>query len=332
MISQRTARSVAGRTLAKAWHDRILGLSAEAAFWQLVSTPSLLLALLAGLGYFGRWFGKDTIDRVQENILTAMSKAFTPDVVNQTVKPMVAEVLQSGRADVGVLSLVLAIWAGSSATATFVNTITIAYGMRDQRGAVRSRILALEIYLVSIAFGVVVLPMLVVGPNELPKLFPESARDNATQLIHDAYWPVVVILLLFGLTSLYHLAPPTRLPWRRQVPGALLAMVIFVLGSAALRSYIQSIVKQTHAYGTLATPIATLLFFFVLALGVLLGAEFNAAIELTSPSRRRPRRTGRWRYLQDAQEPSVDSLTDDADSAQDEATGQDEGGPDGSAS
>lgn len=226
----------------------------------------------------------------------AMSKAFTPDVV-ASLEPMVTEVLRSGRADVGLLSFVLALWAGSSSTATFVNTITIAYGMRDQRGAIRSRILALEIYLGSIAFGVIVLPMLVVGPSELPKLFPVSVRDTATSVIRDAYWPAVVLLLLLGLTSLYHLAPPTRLPWIRQVPGALLAMVIFLLGSATLRHYIQSIVAQSHAYGTLAAPIATLLFFFVLALGVLLGAEFNAAIELTSPAARRPKRTGRWRYL-----------------------------------
>lgn len=315
------------RTLTKAWHDRILGLSAEAAFWQLISTPSLLLALLAALGYFGKWFGEDTVNRVQANIITAMSKAFTPDVVAKSIEPMVHDVLRSGRADVGLLSFVLALWAGSSATATFVNTISIAYGMRDQRGPVRSRILALEIYLGSIAFGVIVLPMLVVGPTELPKVFPTSARDTATSIIHDAYWPVVVILLLFGLTSLYHLAPPTRLPWRRGVPGALLAMVIFVLGSAALRHYITSIVNQSHLYGTLAAPIATLLFFFVLAFGVLLGAEFNAAIELTSPSKRRPRRTGRWRSLPDESAPE--------DGADGEAPGgpeQADQEPDGSAS
>ncbi|MEJ7702978.1 MAG: hypothetical protein WKF47_04675 [Geodermatophilaceae bacterium] len=43
--------SVLGRTLSKAWNDRILGLSAEAAFWQLLSLPPLLLALLGSLGY-----------------------------------------------------------------------------------------------------------------------------------------------------------------------------------------------------------------------------------------------------------------------------------------
>jgi membrane protein len=74
--------------------------------------------------------------------------------------------------------------------------------------------------------------------------------------------------------------------------------VIFLLGSAGLREYINFIVAHNHAYGTLAAPIAALLFFFLLALGVLLGAEFNAAIEQASPStRRRPRSERRWQQL-----------------------------------
>jgi membrane protein len=296
-MSRRRVRNLATRTVSKAWNDRVLGLSAEAAFWQLLSMPSLFLALLAALGYFSKWAGPDTVHRVQENLLNAFSRAFSTEVVDQLIAPMVREVLQAGRADVLSVTFVLAIWAGSSATATFVNTITIAYGMRDLRGAVQSRLLALGIYLGSIALGVVVLPALVLGPTYLPRLFPVDARQNADRVINDAYWPVVVLLLLVGLTSLYHLAPPRRLPWRRGVPGAVLAMVIFMLGSAGLRQYITFIVAHNHAYGTLAAPIAALLFFFLLALGVLLGAEFNAAIEEASPSNRRPRSERRWQQL-----------------------------------
>ena len=68
--------------------------------------------------------------------------------------------------------------------------------------------------------------------------------------------------------------------------------LIFLAGSAGLRAYIRFILDHNHAYGTLAAPIAALLFFFVLALGVLLGAEFNAAIEQMTPSK--ARRRGCW--------------------------------------
>jgi len=294
VTTPRHVRNLAARTIARAWHDRVLGLSAEAAFWQLLSLPSLFLALLATLGYFAGFAGKSTLDEVQQNLLNGFSRAFSHQVVDQLIAPLVHMVLQQGRADVLSISFPLALWAGSSATATFVNTITIAYGMRDLRGALHSRLLALAIYLGTILLGVIVLPALVLGPTLLPKLFPTGMRHSADQVISAAYWPVVILLLLLGLTSLYHLAPPRRLPWRRGLPGAALAMVIFLAGAAALRSYISFIVAHNHAYGTLAAPIAALLFFYLLALGVLLGAELNAEIERTTPSNRRPRR---WRRL-----------------------------------
>jgi membrane protein len=287
------------KTATRAWNDRVLGLSAEAAFWQLLSLPSLFLAVVATLGYFSRWLGIGTVDQTEAQIETTLSRAFSPDVVDEVVRPMLHQILHGGRADIVSVGFVVALWAGSSATATFVNTITIAYGMRDLRGAVRSRLLALRLFLGSVLVGVVVLPLLVIGPDVLKRWLPHRVRSTGGTVIDAGYYPVVVLLLLLGLTTLYHLAPPRRLPWRRGVPGAVLALGLFLLGSAALRAYISFVLARNHAYVTLAAPIAALLFFFVLALGVLLGAEFNAAIDQRWPSRpRRPRLLHRgWRHL-----------------------------------
>lgn len=271
-------------TVAKAWQDRVLGLSAEAAFWQLLSLPSMFLALVATLGYVSRWFGIGSVDRTETQIENTMGHAFSKQVVHDVIHPMLHDVLHGGRADVISIGFLISVWAGSSATATFVNTITIAYDMRDLRGAVKSRLLALWLFLGSVLLGVVLLPLLILGPDQLKKSLPASSRKTLSDVIDNGYYPVVVILLLLGLTTLFHLAPPRRLPWRRGVPGAILAMLIFLAGSAALRGYISFILDHNHAYGTLAAPIAALLFFFVLALGVLLGAEFNAAIESVAPS------------------------------------------------
>ncbi len=290
------------RTIVAGWKDRVLGLSAETAFWQLLSLPSLLLALIAILGYVSRWSGHDTVNRTETQLESMFSHAFSPEVVQQLIAPTLHAVLQGNRADVVSIGFVLALWAGSSATATFVNTISIAYGMRDLRGPVRSRLLALWLFLGSMLIGVIVLPLLVLGPGLLADAFPDQDRARASSILHDAYYPTVILLLLLGLTSLYHLAPPRRLPWHRGVPGAILAMLIFLGGSAGLRAYINSILARNHAYGTLAAPVAALLFFFVLALGVLLGAEFNAAIEQDSPTPVRPPRVlapRAWRRVED---------------------------------
>jgi membrane protein len=299
--------SLLRRAAAQAWHDRVLGLSAEAAFWQMLSLPSLFLSLVATLGYVSRWFGTGTTDRIEKQLESTLSRAFSQQVVNEIIGPILHEVLHSGRADVISVGFALALWAGSSATATFVNTITIAYGMRDQRGALRSRLLALWLFLGSVLLGVVVLPLLVLGPTLLTRSFPRRARPTASSIISAGYYPVVVVLLLVGLATLYHLAPPRRLPWTRGVPGAILALLIFLGGSTGLRAYISFIVDHNHAYGTLAAPIAALLFFYVLALGVLAGAEFNAAIEGLSPTPVRPPRVLRAGGWQRVDEPPEDS-------------------------
>jgi membrane protein len=299
------------RTVAKAWRDRVLGLSAEAAFWQLLSLPSLFLAMVGTFGYVSRWFGSGSIDKTETGIENTLRHAFSDQVVHDVIQPTLHEVLHSGRADIISIGFVIALWAGSSATATFVNTITIAYNIRDLRGAVRSRLLALGLFLGSLLIGVFVLPLLVLGPTLLKRVLPQGARDALGGVIDAGYYPVVVVLLLAGLTTLYHLAPPRRLPWSRGVPGAILAILVFLAGSAGLRTYITFIVAHNSAaYGTIAAPIAALLFFFVLALGVLLGAEFNAAIEQQSPSKpRKPRvlNPKDWRQLSSVDEPEDDN-------------------------
>lgn len=278
------------RAVGKAWRDRVLGLSAEAAFWQMLSLPSLFLALIASLGYVSGWFGAGTVDRTERQIEQTLSRGFSREVVDQVIAPTLREVLRGDRADIISIGFILALWAGSSATATFVNTITIAYDQRDLRGPVRSRLLALGLFLGTVVLGVFALPLLVLGPDLLRRVFPPETRDTVSDLIDVGYYPVVVVLLMIGLTTFYKLAPPHRLPWHRGLPGATLALLVFLAGSAGLREYIAFILDQNHAYGTLAAPIAALLFFFVLALGVLLGAEFNAVVEAQKPAEAKPHR------------------------------------------
>ena len=307
------------RALAKAWHDRVLGLSAETAFWQMLSLPSLALALIASLGYVSRWFGDNTVDRTEAKLESGLSRIFSPQVVDNVISPTLKEILHGDRAGVISIGFVLALWAGSSATATFVNTITIAYDMRDLRGPVKSRLLALWMFLGTVVLGVFLLPMLVLGPDLLRKSFPRSVQHTVSDLISVGFYPTLIIVLLVGLTTFYRLAPPRRLPWHRGLPGAILAVVVFLAGSAALRAYINFILDHNHAYATLAAPIAALLFFYVLALGVLLGAEFNAAIEHHKPAKTRPPRVldpRAWQMFQADETPTVRLRPEDGDNGQ----------------
>ena len=198
--------------------------------------------------------------------------------------------LHGGRADVISIGFVLALWAGSSATATFVNTITIAYDSATCAGRCAAGCSRCGCSSARSCSACSCCRCWCSGPTELRKAVPKSARATVGDLIDFGYYPVLVVLLLLGLTTFYKLAPPRRLPWHRGLPGATLAGLVFLAGSAGLRAYITFILDHNHAYGNLAAPIAALLYFFVLALGVLLGAELNAAIEEHNPSKIRPPR------------------------------------------
>ena len=102
------------------------------------------------------------------------------------------------------------------------------------------------------------------------------------------------------LTTLYKVALPHSLPWRRLLPGALLAMVVFIAATTGLRVYIAVLTSTGYTYGALATPIAFLLFAFLLGLSIVLGAHLNNAVEEVWPARPGAHRCGRAGRLDDA--------------------------------
>ncbi len=299
--------SVLGKTLSKAWNDRVLGLSAEAAFWQLLSLPPFLLALVGSLGYVPSIFGDKAITVTEERLTDWLSSIVTTDVIDSLVLPTVEEVLSRGRFDLISLGFGISLWVGSSAMATFVNTIVIAYDQRDVRGPIRSRLLALWLF---IAFGltaVLTLPLLLLGPGLLLSWFPEDYQGTVDLLITLVYPVVVCLLIVVMLASLYHVVLPRRLPWRRHVPGAVFAMVVFVLGAWGLRIYVSYFFATTVPYAALAAPIAALLFFFLLGLSILLGAELNAAVQARWPAP--PRKIDRRRSARAAMEAERAGIT-----------------------
>jgi membrane protein len=267
------------RTVREAWSDRILGLSAEAGFWQLLSLPPLLLAILGTFGFFAGPIGAANMASIETHILTGANRLLAPDVVHDVVYPVVHKVLGSGRADVVSVGFLISLWAGSSATATYVNTITIAYGMRHQRSAWRSRLLAFVLYLLGVLGAVIMLPLLVLGPGAIVDIVPSLGL-----VVQIAYWPVVALVSMVGLATLYHLSVPVRTTWRRDVPGAAVAVAIWILGSFGLREYIKAYFSTQSAYGQLGTVVAALLFLYFTAMAVIFGAELNAEIDKLWPT------------------------------------------------
>jgi membrane protein len=307
------------RTLSKAWHGNIFSEAAEAAFWQTLSLPPLLLGLLGSLGFLGDWLGPNIVGAVQERINSFSRTVFSTNVVETIITPTVSDILTKAQTEVASIGFLISLWAGSSAMASFVDAITVAYDQYGVRHDVWQRIFALLLYLVGLVLAIIGLPVLALGPDLLPRVFPPSWRDNISDIIGTFYYPVVGVLLVVALATLYKLALPRKLPWHRGVPGAVLAMVFFLLASIGIRIYLIAIGRTGYTYGALAAPIAFLLFTFFIGLAIVVGAHFNSAIQEMWPAKMTHRQRRRWRRLEMDKRSKSDQLSLDLGPAVEEA-------------
>ncbi|MEU9097620.1 YihY/virulence factor BrkB family protein [Streptomyces sp. NPDC048361] len=258
---------------------RILGLAAEAAFFTLLSLPPLLLSVIALLGYVDGWTSTHTVASIEQNILNAAGTVLSDRGVHEFAQPLLEDVTKGKRPDIVSIGFAIALWSGSRAVNVFIDTITVMYGLDGQRGIVKTRLLSLLLYIVALLIGAVVLPLAVVGPDRVVEWVPWG-----TDVISFLYWPTMILLSIAFLTTLFHVSVPVRSPWIEDVPGALVALAMWVLGSFLLRIYLTSTVEGPTIYGSLAAPIAVLLWIGISAFAVLVGAAVNAAIDRVWPS------------------------------------------------
>ncbi|WP_353945419.1 YihY/virulence factor BrkB family protein [Streptomyces sp. HUAS MG91] len=276
---RRTAWLLLKDTVNSCMEYRILGLAAEAAFFTLLSVPPLLLSLVGLLAYVDAWTGANTIEGVRDNILEASRTVLTDQGVKEIAEPILDDVLKGGRPDVISIGFLISLWSGSRAVSTFVDTVTVMYGLDGVRGIVKTRLLAFLLFLVGLVVGSVALPLMIAGPDAVIGLVPWSET-----LVQILYWPVVLVLSIAFLTTLYHVSVPVRSPWIEDVPGALVALAMWIPGSFLLRLYLTNTIEGPTIYGSLAAPVAVLLWIGVSAFAVLVGAAVNAAIDRVWPS------------------------------------------------
>ncbi|WP_372495767.1 YihY/virulence factor BrkB family protein [Kitasatospora humi] len=258
---------------------RVTGLAAEAAFFTLLSIPPLLLCLAGTLGYLDDLLGAGTIQKLQQDILSAAGTVLSQSSIREIVQPLLSSVFASGRPDLISIGFLFSLWSGSRALYIFIDTITVMYGLDGKRGIVKTRAMSLGLYMGALVIGSLVLPLLVAGPGLVVNAVPGIAG-----VVSALYWPVAILLLIVFLTTLYHVAVPANTPWREDIPGALVALGVLVVCSVVLRLYLVHSVEGPTVYGSLAAPIAVLLWIFVVALAVLIGAAMNAAIDRRWPS------------------------------------------------
>lgn len=273
------------RTVRDSFEDRLPGLAAEVAFYVLLSLPPLLLVGLGVVGYSGELFGPDTVDEIRRRITGVAGAVLTPSTMQDIVSPAVDNLLEQGRADILSIGAVLALWSGSRALRVIVRAVVIAYDLEDRRSWWQHRVLGLGLTFAGIVTGAVLLPLLVAGPRAGEALAQQFGLADFFDLVWSVlYYPTVIMVGLALLTWVYHIVAPVRTAWRRDLPGAVLAFVVWLAASSGLRLYALQFVGPDSPYSAFGTPLVMLLWIYLSAVALLVGAELNAEIEKMWPT------------------------------------------------
>lgn len=278
VVSQRlrTVRDITVDVIHEARDDRLTGLAAEVAFFAVLSVFPALLAITAALGGLESVLGRDVALRAEREVVGLLERVLT-DEASGTVD---ATRDLFARENPGVLTfgVVGALWAMSRGLAAVIRALHEAYDVDERRSYIRVRLIGLGLALGSVLAGVVLLGMFVLGPlfgrgHDVAETI--GAGGGFTFLWNVARPPLVFAVLVAWALVVLHVAPAHDGSWRRDLPGAVLAAVLWIVVSAGLRFYLEIAAGANELLGVLGGALIVLIWLYLLSLALLLGAELN---------------------------------------------------------
>jgi membrane protein len=264
--------AVLKRVKAEVKDDNVGLLAAGVAFYAMLA---IFPAIIAVVTVYGMVADPDQVKTQVGELAKSL-----PAGADQLLTAQLTNVVNAGRQALSiglVLSLLALLWSVSSGIQGLIKSLNVIYDEQETRGFVKLRGLSLLLTLGAIVVTVVALALITVFPSAIDRLGLGQAGQVAASV---ARWVVLAVLVLVALGLVYRLGPDRANPrWRWVSPGAVVALVLWLLGSVGFSYYVDNFGKYNQTYGALAAVIILLLWLFLSAFAVLLGAELNAETE-----------------------------------------------------
>jgi len=258
---------------------RIGGLSAEIAFFGLLGLFPTVIVFAAALGSLDVLIGAGAAADTEQWLLERVADTFGSD---NTLQATVEDLFERSNAGLITVGIAVAAYASSRGFTAVVGALDVTYGHETRRNWFSARIMGFLLTLFSVLVAALVALMVVVGPllgvgEELADRFGASAAPTTAW---DWFrWPVVIIVVVSWATCIYHLAPRRHTPWRSDLPGAVIATAWWLAVSAGFRGYLDAAASGMNAvFGLLGGALTLLVWLYLLAMGLLVGAEINRAL------------------------------------------------------
>lgn len=253
-------------TLKKAKRDRANDLAATIAFWAFFSIFPLLIGILT----LSSHFLESSSLQVRINEAVAEMLPGSAELVKDNLQAVVEY-----RGPMGLVALLGLFWAASKGFASMTRAVNQALGLHSDNkfilGKLRHVAMAAAVSVLAIvSLGITVVLEVVLEPAFLSRFDMDPVEISRVQSWATSF---LLVFLIFAL--IYRLTPYAAVTWSQVLPGALRATVLFELGKTGFVVYLEKMANLQAIYGSLSSIIVLLLWLYVSALILILGAEYN---------------------------------------------------------
>jgi membrane protein len=256
--------------------DNLTDWAASLTYYGLLALFPALIALVSIVGLVGD--PKSTTDTITE-IVTKIG----PQSAADTFSGPIEQVTQS-RGTAGfalVAGIFVALWSASSYVGAFIRASNAIYETSEGRPFWKLRPLQILVTLVMVLlFAVIALGLVLTGPIVEAVAEPIGISSAAVSAWNIAKWPVLAALFVLMIDVLYYASPNVKQRGFRWVtPGSLVALVVWIAASVAFAFYVANFGSYNKTYGSLASAVVVLVWFWITNLAILFGHELNAERE-----------------------------------------------------
>ena len=265
----RKAWTLVNRVSARIGNDNLSLVAAGIAFYAMFSIFPALGALVSIFGLFG-----DThVVQAQVQQLTVLLPLETAKLLNDSLNALLAKPNASLNSGL-YISLALAIYAARAGTSSLMSGLNVALEQPERRSFLRQNAIAIAMTFGAILFAIVALTAVAVIPIVIDVLPLDS--QIKTWLAYSR-WPVLGAFIVLALDAAYRFGPSVEYPhWRFMSAGTLFAASLWIGGSWIFSLYVTRFGSYDKTYGSLGAVIVLLLWFWLSALIVLVGATIDS--------------------------------------------------------
>lgn len=277
-LTGRSWRYLLRRAVSEFSKDECTDLAAALTYYAILALFPGLIALLALVGLGGQQQSRDTV----EAIMDVLSDLGVGSLVEDLEPTLVSLANASGTAGIAFVSgLALALWSASGYVGSFGRAMNRVYEIKEGRPIWKLRPwLLLVTFLTVMLAALVCLALVLTGPVALAVGDAAGIGSSSVTIWNLAKWPFLLLAVITLVSVLYYATPNVRQPPFRWIsPGAVLAVLVWLLASAGFGFYVSNFGSYNKSYGALAGVVVFLLWLWLTNLALLLGAELNVEVE-----------------------------------------------------